>query len=198
MPPSDPAHTPPASASGLDRADRRLRLREFQARLVERMHAARSGTDAQANRLGILIGGTRWLVGLRDAGEIVSPGAITPVPLTHDWFLGLTNIRGNLVSVIDFARFQGLAATPIDKDCRILALAPALGFNSGLLVSRILGLRDIGQMEQQSEQQTEQQSGGGPAAPWSGKTYVDRESLAWKELDLSLVVRDPRFLQVGP
>lgn len=194
MPPSDPTPAPQVTASGPDRADRRLRLREFQARLVERMHAARSGTDAQANRLGILAGGTRWLISLRDAGEIVSPGTITEVPLTHDWFLGLTNIRGNLVSVIDFARFQGLAATSIDKDCRILALAPASGFNSGILVSRILGLRDIAHMEQQ-----EQQSGaGGSAAPWAGKTYIDRESLAWRELDLSLVVRDPRFLQVGP
>jgi twitching motility protein PilI len=195
MSPSDPARAPQAPITGLDRAGRRLRLREFQAQLVDRMQAARSGEDNEANRLGILAGDTRWLVGLRDAGEIVSVGAITPVPLTHDWFLGLTNIRGSLISVIDFARFQGLPAAGIDKDCRILAFAPALGFNSGLLVSRVMGLRNIAQMEQQSEQPSG--AGGDPAAPWTGKSYVDRESLVWNELDLSLVVRDPRFLQVG-
>ncbi|RYE95481.1 MAG: chemotaxis protein CheW, partial [Oxalobacteraceae bacterium] len=73
-------------------------------------------------------------------------GAITRVPLTADWFLGLSNLRGNLISVVDLARFQGLDPAVIDKDSRIVAFAPALGFNCGLLVSRVLGLRNIAGM----------------------------------------------------
>ena len=76
----------------------RTRLREFQSQLVERMQAANAGALTQAKHLAVMIGQTRWLLSLHEAGEIVSVGAITKVPLTKDWFLGLTNVRGNLLS----------------------------------------------------------------------------------------------------
>jgi twitching motility protein PilI len=174
-----------------DTVGRRTRLREFQAQLVERMQAARSGVDARANQLGVMIGRNRWLLNLQEAGEIVSVGAITQVPLTHDWFLGLTNIRGNLISVIDFARFQGQAQTPIDKDSRIVAFAPGLSFNSGLLVSRVMGLRNIAEMRPQSDASPAE------GGPWAAQRFIDNESQVWTELNLSLVVQDPQFLHVG-
>jgi twitching motility protein PilI len=173
-----------------DASARRTRLREFQAQLVERMQAAKSGAHAQHNRLGVMIGQSRWLLNLQDAGEIVSVGAITKVPLTQDWFLGLTSVRGNLISVVDFARFQGHAPTPIEKENRIIAFAPALAFNSGLLVSRVLGLRNVADMEQDA-------SDDAAASPWSARRYRDRDAQVWSELDLSLVIQDPHFLHVG-
>ena len=133
-----------------DNGARRTRLREFQTKLVERMHAATSGTATHASQLGVMIGQTRWLLNLQEAGEIVSIGTIAKVPLTQEWFLGLTNIRGNLVSVIDLAHFRGLPPTPIDKESRIVAFASTLSFNGGLLVSRVMGLRNIAEMEPQS------------------------------------------------
>ncbi|HYD80566.1 MAG TPA: chemotaxis protein CheW [Paucimonas sp.] len=173
-----------------DTQARRTRLREFQAQLVERMQAARSGTHAQANQLGVMIGQTRWLLNLHEAGEIVSVGAITKVPLTQDWFLGLANVRGNLISVVDFARFQGMAPTPVEKESRIVAFAPSLSFNSGLLVSRVMGLRNIADMELHGD-------GGQASKPWSSKSYIDRDSHVWSELNLSLIIQDPQFLHVG-
>ncbi|HJV83634.1 chemotaxis protein CheW [Noviherbaspirillum sp.] len=169
---------------------RRTRLREFQARLVERMHAASTGAQATASQLGVMIGQTRWLLKLQEAGEIVSVGTITKVPLTQDWFLGLTNIRGNLISVIDLAHFRGMPPTPIDKESRIIAFAPSLSFNSGLLVSRVMGLRNVTEMEPQSDSGTAD-------TPWALQRYLDRESQVWTELDLSLIVQDPQFLHVG-
>ncbi|OGB20878.1 MAG: twitching motility protein PilI [Burkholderiales bacterium RIFCSPLOWO2_02_FULL_57_36] len=174
-----------------DSAGRRTRLREFQAQLVERMQAARSGVDTRVNQLGVMIGRNRWLLSLQEAGEIVSVGAITQVPLTQDWFLGLANIRGNLISVVDFARFQDQTPTPIDKDSRIVAFAPALSFNSGLLVSRVMGLRNVAEMELQSDTPALEDGN------WMAQRYVDKESQVWTELNLSLVVQDPKFLQVG-
>ncbi len=174
-----------------DTVGRRTRLREFQAQLVERMQAARSGVDARVNQLGVMIGRTRWLLNLQEAGEIVSVGTITQVPLTQDWFLGLTNIRGNLISVVDFARFQGHAPTPVDKDSRIVAFAPGLTFNSGLLVSRVMGLRNVAEMKMQSDTPP------GEGGAWVAQRYVDSESQIWTELNLSLVVQDPQFLHVG-
>ena len=181
---------PAKTFSKPDKSARRTRLREFQAQLVERMQAARSGVDTRVSQLGVMIGQTRWLLNLQEAGEIVSVGAITKVPLTQHWFLGLTNIRGSLISVIDFAQFQGAAPSSIDKESRIVAFAPGLSFNSGLLVSRVLGLRNVADMERHDSV-----ADGTPA--WSTQRYVDRESQIWSELNLSLVIQDPQFLHVG-
>lgn len=173
-----------------DPAARRLRLREYQAQLLQRMQAAKSGTDMRGvSQLGVVVGQTRWLLDLKEASEIVSVGTITQVPLTHDWYLGLASIRGNLISVIDFGCFQGLPATPITSESRIIAFSPALSFNSGLLVSRVVGLRNIAEMELLDSEESR------PA--WSTNCYRDRESQVWAQLSLSLIVQDPRFLHVG-
>jgi twitching motility protein PilI len=172
-----------------DALARRTRLREFQTQLFAKMQAARSGAQTQVNQLGVMIGQARFLLNLQEAGEIVSVGTITKVPLTQDWFLGLTNIRGNLISVVDFARFQGMAPAVIDKESRIVSFSSALSFNSGLLVTRVLGLRTAEDMQAQAS--TDDQ------AAWSVARYVDRDANVWTELNLSLVVQDPKFLQVG-
>jgi len=179
------------AAADPDQSSRRTRLREFQAQLVERMQAVSSGAQVHASQLGVLIGEERCLLDLQQAGEIVSVGAITEVPLTQPWFLGLTNIRGNLVSVIDLAHFRGQTPISIEKESRVIAFAPSLSINSGLLVSRVLGLRNVGEMEscEPSAEATRE--------PWAMRRYRDRDAQIWTELDLSLVVQDPRFLHVG-
>lgn len=179
-----------ATSKAADSAARRTRLREFQSQLLERMQAARSGSDARISQLGVIIGGQRWLLDLTEASEIVPVSSITPVPLTHDWYLGLSNIRGNLISVIDFARFQGLPPTSISQESRIIAFAPGLSFNSGLLVSRVLGLRNVAEMTLDANQASN-------AQVWSSHCYRDNEATVWNILDLSLLVQDNRFLHVG-
>lgn len=173
-----------------DRAARRTRLREFQAQLLERMQVARSGTDTRVNLLGVMVGQTRCLLDMQEVSEIMSVSAITKVPLTQDWYLGLSNIRGNLIGVIDFARFQGMPSSPLEQGSRIVAFAPSLSFNCGLLVSRVFGLRNLAEMAPQPEN-------AGTATPWARQCYRDSESEVWTQLDLSLVVQDPRFLHIG-
>ncbi|MFC3110983.1 chemotaxis protein CheW [Undibacterium arcticum] len=185
-----PDPVPYKTVRKVDSAARRTRLREFQIQLIERVQTARSGTDTRVNQLGVMIGQTRWLLDLKEASEIVSIGAITPVPLTQDWYLGLSNLRGNLISVVDFARFQGHSTTQIEQDSRIVAFAPALSFNCGLLVSRVMGLRNVADMELQPDQAAAD-------TPWAPHSYRDRDSQVWRQLNLSLIVQDPRFLQVG-
>ncbi|WP_338847032.1 chemotaxis protein CheW [Massilia sp. W12] len=178
------------SGKATESAARRTRLREFQSQLLERMQAARAGADARISQLGVVMGGQRWLLDLTEASEIVPYGAISPVPLTHDWYLGLYNLRGSLLSVIDFARFLGMPPTVPNQESRIIAFAPGLNFNSGLLVSRVLGLRNVAEMELQANTSEHAQL-------WSSHCYRDQDNTTWTVLDLSLVVQDNRFLHVG-
>lgn len=177
-------------AGTTDRIERRKRMRIFQSELVERMQAARDQTEVRDNRLGVVIGGRRWLLDMQEIGEIVPFSAITKVPLTQDWYLGLLNIRGNLVSVIDFARYQGLPPTETDSSNRVVTFSPALGINCGLLVTRVLGLRNVTEMQPMSANDVQM-------AEWALDSYRDSDSQEWTGLSLSAIAQEQRFLHIG-
>lgn len=183
--------SPDVAETSLPRPDgRRLRLREFQARLLESMQAAQTGVQSRTNRLGLMVGGSRWLMNLQEAGEIVPVGPVSGVPLTREWFLGLSNVRGSLVSVVDLSHFLGGAPTAFDKDCRVVVFASAMSLATGLLVSRVMGLRNISDM-------TPQPVGADEAARWCSARYVDRDEQVWNELNVASMVQDQEFLNVG-
>ena len=165
-----------------------------------------SGSAAQGNRtepaatavrsvarLGMMVGNQRLLVELAEAGEIVAmPPVIVPVPLTKDWFLGVTNVRGSLFTVVDLRRFAGDGVTEIGKEARLLSLAPSLGFNVTLVVSRMLGLRNTASMTSVGHS-TPAHAG----ANWLGNSYADVDGHIWRELSLSRLIATPDFLMVG-
>lgn len=169
-----------------DPAARRTRLRQYQEQLLERMQAARTSKGAAAHQLGVEIGGVRYLLDLLEAGEIVPVPALAVVPLTQAWYLGLANVRGNLVGVVDLARYLGQGGTvpaapgaPTPNVQRLVTFAPALGFPCALLVARVFGLRHAADM-----------------SPVDGR-LVDAEGNEWTPLALAALARDERFLQVG-
>ncbi len=165
----------------LDPAARRTRLRQYQEELLERMQAARTGSGARTHQLGVEIGGERYLLDLLEAGEIVPVPPLTSVPLTQPWYLGLANIRGSLVGVIDLARFFGLpdnAAAP-GSAARLVTFSPSLGMPCGFLAARVHGLRQAAGM-----------------TPSAGR-LVDADGHAWTPLALAALAQDERFLQVG-
>lgn len=185
-----PSSTVPAAAPADAKGpDRRSRLRRYQAQLLERMHAAQSGALASGRQLGVQLGTVRCLLDLTQVSEIVPLQPVMPVPLTHDWYLGLANIRGNLTGVVDLARYCGEAAVAPSGDCRIVTFAPALGLHGALLASRVLGLRNVETMRADAVD---------PAlSPWCAQQYTDQEGQCWTRLDLALLVHEERFLQVG-
>lgn len=165
-------------------------LREFQLRLSERLRQAASEPSKSA-RLGVQIGDRSLLVELSEVGEIVAlPGGITPVPLTHEWFRGLVNLRGSLYGVSDLARFEGRTASAITKSTRLLAFAPRLKLNGAIVVDRMLGLQNDSTLSGADPRET-------PAQPWLGREWVDAEGRRWTELKLEELVGDERFLAVN-
>lgn len=183
------ASPPPAAAP--DGGERRSRLRQYQVQLLERMQAAKSGAVDRSKQLGVQIGARRCLLELTQVGEIVAPAPIGAVPLARDWYLGLSNVRGNLTGIVDLARYRGEPGCQPGAEARVITFAPALGFNCALLVERVLGLREGGKMRDEEE-------AGGLAAPaWSPRSLVDADGLRWSAVDLALLVREARFLHVG-
>lgn len=169
---------------------RRTRLREFQAQLAQRVQAAQDGAGSNLNQLGVMLGDTHCLLDLQQTSEILPLRPITKVPLTLDWYLGLSSIRGNLVGVVDFPHFLGYAATEPDAACRIIVFSRGLSLHGGLLVPRVLGLRNPQQM-------TSASAPASALSPWSTQCYRDDQAQLWMQIDLAALVQDPRFLQIG-
>lgn len=175
---------------------RRERLREFQTGLSEKLRKAQNAPLA-VNRLGIQIGAQRLLVDLADAGEILPVPDIAPVPLTKAWYRGLANVRGNLLGIVDLSLFAGGAATPLDKDSRVLAFSTDLRFSVGILVSRMLGLRSAADLAVVPDAQSPAIASDALFAPWVRASLVDAQETRWQELDLSAITADERFVDIA-
>jgi len=167
---------------------RRTGLREFQLSVAERIRTAASRA-ALSSKLGFQVGNDNWFVALHQVNEVIPVPPTVAVPLTQPWFRGVSNVRGNLHSVIDFSAFQGGEATPSGVERRVILISDRLMGGAGLLVSRMLGLRS-------PEQFTAAPRPAG-AAPWVAAAYTDAGGTRWLELDLPALVREQRFLEVG-
>jgi twitching motility protein PilI len=167
---------------------RRISLRDFQQELVRRLTEARVSTDTPSARLGVQVGTEHWLVRLDEAAEVIPPPVIAPVPLTRPWFRGLTNIRGNLFSVVDFSRFQDGPETPITPDSRLLLVGERYHMSAALLVGRMLGLRNVQQFDQKDAE---------PRRAWEARLYADADGREWRELAMEALVYSGEFLQAG-
>jgi purine-binding chemotaxis protein CheW len=68
------------------------------------------------------ISNERYAIEARFVREIVRLVDLTPVPGTHDFLMGLTNLRGEILAVIDLRTFFGLAARSMTDLCRVVVL----------------------------------------------------------------------------
>lgn len=167
---------------------KKLSLREFQEYLAQRLTSAARGEISSA-LLGVQSGKESWLLNLADAGEIIPVTAMTPVPLTHPWFCGVANIRGNLYSVVDFSAFRGSEPTPINANARLVLIGTRFNVNCALLVSRMLGLKPGDAFKRAAVD--------GELPGWIAGDLEDNEGRRWRHLDVPGLIATPGFMQVG-
>lgn len=167
---------------------KRISLREFQQDLSTRLAGTRN-SQAKPGLLAILAGTEGWLVDLTDSGEILSVPPVAPVPLTCEWFRGLTNVRGNLFSVVDFPAFLGLPPVVSGGQSRLLLVGAGHGVNTALLVNRAIGLRNPDDFDPDPRFRD--------ARPWVGGGLRDNQDRLWKRLSVRHLLTDARFLDAS-
>lgn len=169
---------------------RRLNLREFQQDLIDRMQA-KGRTGDQISTMGVQIAQRNWLVDMHDISGILPLPPLAVAPLTKPWFLGVINVRGVLYGVTDMAAYQqtGEAASTGSGRAsgaaanRVLLVAERHAFNAGLLVDRVLGLRN-------ARAWTQSEADG-------QVRYQDEQGNFWHRLDVAGLLKRPDFLQIG-
>ncbi len=161
---------------------RRINLREFQQDLIDRMQA-KGRAGGQISTLGVQIAGQNWLVDMHDLGGISPLPPLTAAPLVRPWFLGMINVRGVLYGVTDLAAYQQRGKASGAAANRVLLVAERHAFNAALLVERVLGLRN-------ARAWTQSEAGG-------QVQYRDEQGNAWNRLDITGLLGQPEFLQIG-
>ncbi len=104
------------------------------------------GEDSQQLAVSCFVGNTLCGVDTEPVQEIVKPGHITPVHHAPAYVVGIMNLRGRVVTVIDLGLKLDLGATALTPDSRILIVSWQ-GEALGLLIDTVVGVVPIDRAE---------------------------------------------------
>jgi purine-binding chemotaxis protein CheW len=108
--------------------------------------AVQYGEDSQQLAVSCFVGNTLCGVDTEPVQEIVKVGHITPVHHAPAYVVGIMNLRGRVVTVIDLGLKLELGATALTPDSRILIVS-WLGEALGLLIDTVLGVVPVDRTE---------------------------------------------------
>ncbi len=134
------------------------------------------------------IGDSRLACNVADVHEFLPIPAFTPVPGTKPWILGLANVHGDLLTVVDLVWFFSGERSVVSMRTRLLA-ASLRGRPVGLMVDEVYGQRQFVTAEGKKSRL--------PAkSPF--KNYVQKQYRSgndvWQQLDLEHLFSTSEFL----
>jgi purine-binding chemotaxis protein CheW len=126
---------------------RRRKLLRERASLLAREPAAEE-TGERFEVVEFLLGRERYGIETSYIREVCPLREVTPLPGTPPFVLGIMNLRGEILSVLDIRTFFGLgrpAGSPLDKV--IVLRGAAMEF--GILADEVIGVRTVPALEVQ-------------------------------------------------
>jgi len=134
----------------------------------------------------------RWFIApLDEVSEILVPTPLTRVPGVRRWVLGLANVRGNLLPVMDLADYLLGQPGGTAKGGRILVVNHS-GVLSGLLVDRVSGMRHFLYEERREEC---------PEVPNAVRPYLEGSVQVgdelWPVFSMHRLAESPLFMHVA-
>jgi twitching motility protein PilI len=141
-------------------------LRSIEARCLAHAVGLPQQVVAEKTWEGVLfaVAGRLFVTPLGEVKEILNrPAAMTLVPGTRPWVVGVANIRGSLLPIVDLQLFLGHRQTVPGRRSRVLVIDHE-GVYSGLLVDSMVGIRHFFLSERSSNP---------PDLPETLKKYVD-------------------------
>lgn len=132
-----------AEKNTLSARDAMASLADIESRsqsAAQQLPQIQSSTDFW-DALVFSVSGVRMTAAMTEVSEMLPyQDAITRVPGAKPWMLGLANVRGSLLPVIDLQVYLGAKAVVPSKASRILVLR-LRGLVAGLLVPSVQGMR---------------------------------------------------------
>ncbi len=118
-------------------------LLDFERRALEHRAEAPEAQSGPAMWRGLCysVSGVEVVSAINEIAEILVPPVLTFVPGAKPWLLGIANLRGTLLTVIDLGQFlYGRPTERVDRN-RVLVVRQRGAAATGLLVDSVVGQR---------------------------------------------------------
>ncbi len=143
------------------------------------------------NGIAFRINEKMYMAPMNEVSEILDLPSLTRVPNAKPWVLGVANVRGNLLPIMDLSGFLKGANTRQHKRSRVLVVNHEL-VHSGLLVDEIYGMRHF-ERESWTKRLPKIDSA---VAPFVQRCY-ENEERTWMVFSMFKLAESPRFHQAG-
>jgi len=142
--------------------------------------------------VGYRLGSRRLVSDFREIVEIVPMPPVTPVPCAQPWLLGVGNLRGNLLPVVDLRCFLEGGMPNIQQDMQRVLVTQQSDGNIALGIDELYGQRSF---------ENNQQIPADALAQGRYAHFIDRAfndgSHDWGVFSLALLTRTPEFRQAA-
>ena len=137
--------------------------------------------------VGFRIGDSRLIAAMSDVKEILDIPEYTMVPGVKSWVVGVANVRGSLLPILDMKSY--LFGEDINKRQRgRVIVIDYKGFNTGLIVDEIYGMRHFRESDVTADVPEISES----ILPYVDKTFRQDEE-SWPVFDFNELAQDERF-----
>ena len=140
--------------------------------------------------IGFSLNGIDLLAKMDEVSEILPPPQTIRVPGVKHWVLGLANIRGSLMPVLDMNAYLFGEATLVKKQSRVLIIN-LMGVAAGLLVEEVYGLRRFKPEDHLNEADTRASA----VKEYLNGIFVDQVR-KWNVFSVEKLVKTDQFIRV--
>ena len=168
-------------------------LREIRSDTFRNAAPLPHNSSAQPERqgLGLQIGGVRLVSPLGDVSEILKVPKVAHLPGVKTWLLGIANVRGRLLPVVDVHGLLGMTPTLPASQWRVLVVEDR-DLVVGLVVEQSLGMQHF--LEDSFEEAVGDRLEA--LAPYIRGGYR-HGGRVYHEIHLKEVLRDDKFFDVA-
>ena len=168
-------------------------LQDYETRSLAHVVGLPEQLDAPGlwRGVGYRVGQRRLASGFDEVVEILGMPPVTPVPGAQPWMLGVANIRGNLLPIVDLKQFLEGERTVLHEGQRVLVVRQP-GGNVAVTIDELFGQRSFVE---------EQKIEAAPLADGRYANFVERAyrlgDHEWGVFSLDRLARTPEFRQAA-
>ena len=122
--------------------EEKRRILKERAMVLARRAEEKAPAEKQYEVLEFLLAYERYAIETRYVREVYPLKDLTPVPCTPKFVLGVINVRGQILSVIDIKKFFDLPEKGLTELNKVM-IVNSDGMQLGVLADVILGVREI-------------------------------------------------------
>ena len=168
-------------------------LQDYESRSLAHVVGLPEQLDAPGlwRGVGYRVGKRRLASGFDEVVEILGMPPVTPVPGAQPWMLGVANIRGSLLPIVDLKQFLEGERTVLHEGQRVLVVRQP-GGNVAVTIDELFGQRSFVE---------EQKIEAAPLADGRYANFVERAyrlgDHEWGVFSLDRLARTPEFRQAA-